>query len=749
MKEAIEKAFGIVPVEIKRLNGYENENFLIATGDEYYVFKTYPVCKKTSEILEAECTLLLFLQQPGPINTPIPIPFKKGGYVKPLKINGALKACRLLSFLPGKFLAETTATESLMENMGRFLARINLRLTHFESATVRARQYEWDIQNLLLNRKHIKNIPKPSNRRVVTYFFRQFEALVLPKIPALRKAYIHSDFNEWNVLSEGEKTTGLIDFGDVVYSPLVNDVATALTYLTYDKSSFFEWATPFLKSYHKTLPLKQEEVSLLYYLIASKLCISVCHSARAAISDPKNKYASVSETNALSMLHRLLKMNPIAVENHFLKALGFSVKTPASIEQKYKDRQVYIGKALSVSYQKPIYTVQSIFQHIYDGYGGTFLDAYNNIPHVGHSHPKVVEAGQRQMAQLNTNTRYLYDLLPEYAEQLLSRFPSRLNKVFFVNSGSEASDLAIRIAKKHTGNKNVMVVEHGYHGHTQAGIDISDYKFNNSRGQGQKDYIIKAALPKTYQGKHGEGAAAGALYAKEAVELLRAKEGGLAAFIAEPIVGCGGQVPLAPSYLKAIYPEIRKRGGVCISDEVQTGFGRLGDCFWGYEQHGVVPDIVVVGKPMGNGHPMGAVITTSNIADSFAEGVEFFSSFGGNPVSCSIGKAVLDVINEEGLQENAIEVGSYYKMLFNQLKEKHNCIGNVRGSGLFLGVEIINNQGGANKSLAQHLKNELRQQYILIGTDGPENNVIKTKPPMLFTKKNALTVVEAIDRLLQ
>ena len=749
MKERIKAAFGITPIDIKKLNGYENENYLITTATKKYIFKTYPSQSVSVSLLEAECSALMFLQKPTNNLTPTPIPFITGEYVKLLSLGTGQKICRMLSFLPGSFLGDQRPSKKLIFRLGSFLAKINLKLNSFESDAIRARTYEWDLQNLLLNKKYIPSISEIKTRRVVGYFFQQFEQLIVPELPSLRKAYIHSDFNEWNVMVREENAAGLIDFGDMVYSPLVNEVATALAYITYDKESFFEWATPFLEAYHEKNPLTAEEVSLLYYLIATKLCISICQSANARVLQPENKYASLSEKNAIKMLHFLLTINPIAVDQHFLTALGLEKKERKDVSTKLAEREQHLSRVLSVSYQEPIFMNRSVFQYMYDGYGNTFLDAYNNIPHVGHAHPKVVEAGQRQMSKLNTNTRYLYDLLPEYAEKLLAKFPKKLNKVFFVNSGSEANDLAIRIAKKHTGNKNIVVLEHGYHGHTQTGIDISDYKFNNPKGQGQKDHIIKAPLPKEYQGKFGKGASAGALYAKEVIDQINRQKAPIAAFISEPIVGCGGQVPLAPGYLQKLYPEIRKNGGLCISDEVQTGFGRLGSTFWGYEQHGVEPDIVVVGKPMGNGHPIGAVITSSEIAASFAEGVEFFSSFGGNPVSCAIGAAVLDVIEEEGLQENALKVGLYYKSLFTQLQSEDPRIGDVRGDGLFLGVEIVEDGRRPDTHLAQFIKNELRSRNILISTDGPSDNVIKTKPPLVFTKENAALIVEELSRALR
>ena len=393
---------------------------------------------------------------------------------------------------------------------------------------------------------------------------------------------------------------------------------------------------------------------------------------------------------------------------------------------------------------------KAAFQYMYDADGNTFLDAYNNIPLVGYSHPKVFSEAKKQMSRLNTNTRYLYDKLPEYAEKLLLKFPDKLNKIYFVNSGSEASDLAIKLAYAHTKLNKIMVIENGYHGHTQRGIDISDYKFNHKNGQGQKDYIIKVPMPDTYRGKYIKGDGnVGSMYASDAIDIMKNSKSSVAAFISEPILGCGGQVILPKGYLNKIYKSVRKQGGVCISDEVQTGFGRLGNHFWGFEMHNVIPDIVIIGKPMANGHPIGAVVTTNEVAESFGKGVEFFSSFGGNPISCAIGMSVLDVIVEEGLQENARDVGEYYMSLFKNLQKKYPCIGDVRGLGLFIGIEIVKeNSKIPDTKLAKKIKNELRNRNILVGTDGPFDNVIKTKPPLCFTKENAKMVVFNIEKIL-
>ncbi|UJH66095.1 aminotransferase class III-fold pyridoxal phosphate-dependent enzyme [Allomuricauda sp. SCSIO 65647] len=748
--ELLKTAFGFKSHSVRQLDGYDNKNYLVENEGQKFIFKTYPKAAIERSLLEAENDTLLFLRKKGFEAVPEPLPFSDGSFIKLFEVDGNLSWCRMLSFLEGSFMGDVTVNESMVASLGSFLAKLDRQLFDFDHIALRARQWEWDLQYLPLNKRHLAAIPDPQKRNLVRHFFQQYERQVLPLLPKLRKSVIHNDANEWNILMKNGYVSGLIDFGDLAHSPVINEVAIALTYICYDKEDPLTWAKPFLKAYHKTLPLSEEEIGSLYYLIAARLCTSVCNSAHAARVNPDNKYASVSEEKAWSLVYKWLRIGPKKAENCFREALSFPKKYGDTVKNAVAHRNKHLSKTLSISYQKPIVMERAAFQYMFDSQGNCFLDAYNNIPHVGHQHPKVVEAGQRQMGLLNTNTRYLYDLLPNYAERLLATFPEPLNKVFFVNSGSAASDLAIRLAKAHTETRNLMVMEHGYHGNTQIGIDISDYKFNNAKGQGQRSHIYKTTLPDTFRGPYTQNdGTAGKIYSEEAIENIKGLSEPLAAFISEPIVGCGGQIPLAKNYLKPVYEATRTQGGVCISDEVQTGFGRLGDVFWGFEQQGVVPDIVVLGKPMGNGHPIGAVVTTDKIAASFEKGVEFFSSFGGNPVSCAIGMAVLEVIEEEDLQQNALEVGNYYQQLLRALQNDHSCIGDVRGSGLFIGIDMVKEgTREPDTPLAQHLKNELRNRHILISTDGPADNVIKSKPPLCFSKENAEEVVGAMEQIL-
>lgn len=405
-------------------------------------------------------------------------------------------------------------------------------------------------------------------------------------------------------------------------------------------------------------------------------------------------------------------------------------------------RKELLGGSLSVSYAKPLNIVRGWKQFLYDETGRAYLDVYNNVPLVGHSHPRVVEAAQKQLALLNTNTRYLHENVLKYPERLTGLLPEPLKVCFFVNSGSEANELAIRMARANTGSDDVIVLEHAYHGHTNTLIDVSPYKFSGPGGRGQKPWVHVAPIADDYRGLYRRGEKdLGERYAAhvgEIVETLR-EHGRRATYLAETLPSVAGQIVFPQNYLAEAYRHVRSAGGVCIADEVQVGFGRLGTHFWGFETQGVVPDIVVFGKPIGNAFPFAAVVTTPEIAEAFANGMEFFSTFGGNPVSCAVGLAVLDVVRDEGLQQNAKKVGDDWLAGLAELQQKHEILGDIRGAGLFLGLDLVRNRETREPATdqANYVVNRLREQGILAGTDGPHHNVIKLRPPLIFTESDA------------
>jgi 4-aminobutyrate aminotransferase-like enzyme len=437
-----------------------------------------------------------------------------------------------------------------------------------------------------------------------------------------------------------------------------------------------------------------------------------------------------------------------------IPANRFPPQAPSS-QKTLSTRRELLGKNLSVSYQHPLKIVRGWKQFLYDDTGRAYLDVYNNVPLVGHSHPRVVRAVQEQIALLNTNTRYLHDNVNRYAERLTCLLPEPLRVCYFVNSGSEANELALRLARAHTGREDIIVLEHAYHGHTTTLIDISPYKFDGPGGRGRKPWVHVAPIPDDYRGPYRrDNSSAGAKYAQHVAQLLenmRAENRSAAAYIAETLPSVAGQIVFPPGYLAETYKHVRAAGGVCIADEVQVGFGRLGTHFWGFQTQQVVPDIVVLGKPIGNAFPLAAVITTSEIAASFNNGMEFFSTFGGNPVACAAGLAVLDVLEEEHLQENALMVGNYLIARLKSLQEKHALVGDVRGSGLFLGLDLVIDRGTREPAPQQvsYVVNRLRDRGILAGTDGPHHNVIKLRPPLIFSQTDADLFASTLEAILK
>jgi len=996
-----ENIFGI-NASASPLPSERDQNFLLQTADgQRFVLKIANALEDET-MLEAQQQAISHLSR-GSSLCPRPWPTLSGTDMA--RIPGTrdmTHLVRLFTYLPGIPMGNVRRhSPALLFDLGRRVGQVDRALETFDHPAFH-RQFHWDLANgITVIKEHLGLIADPGLRAIVENLAASLEARVLPRLEKLRRSIIHNDANNFNVIAGGgsdlhshnQQVQGLIDFGDMVYSYTIGDLAVAIAYAVLDKADPLAAAVPIVKGYQAEYPLKEEEIACLFDLVRLRLCLSVCLAAWQQQQEPGNEYLAISQSAIKATLPRLAAIHPRFAEAVFRRAAGLDpvpastivknwimaqaagfssiletdlktgpcrvldlgIESPlvggdasgneeprltvrifaaleaagvtvgigrydeprllytsplfaagagpldehrtihlgidlfapagtavyAPLEGKIQafsynpqpldygaviilehrtgegtpfytlyghlaaaslqglekgkpigrgeklahfgqptenggwtphvhfqlivdlldldcdfpgvscasEREIWcslspdpnlvlgipagrfpaepverdttlslrhrhLGRNLRLSYQEPLKIVRGWMQYLYDGDGRRYLDAYNNVPHVGHCHPRVIEAGQEQMARLNTNTRYLHDLINRYAEKLGDLLPGPLRVCYFLNSASEANELALRLARSFTGARDMIVLEAAYHGHTTSLIDISPYKHSGPGGSGAPAWVHTAPLPDGFRGlyKYGDPDA-GEKYAghvREIIADLNRRHVGLAGFIAESCPSVAGQIFFPPGYLAAVYEAVRKAGGLCIADDVQTGYGRIGTHFWGFATQAVVPDIVVLGKPIGNGHPLAAVITTPEIAAAFDNGMEFFSTFGGNTVSCAIGLAVLETVLEEKLMEHARQVGGQLLAGFSTLKEKYPLIGDVRGSGLFLGLELVRDRQTLQPATAEaeFIVNRLRQHGILAGTDGPFHNVIKVRPPMPFSGEDATLLLDALDTIL-
>lgn len=987
--------------EARPLPGERDQNFYFRTPDGREFVLKISNAAETESVLDLQCRVLdhLALRVPSlALQRVVPTVAGEKSVVV-TDADGHRYFLRLLTYVPGRLWADVTPHgRELLQSLGRVLATIDAALMDFVYPAA-DRVLRWDLRQAGWIPRALSYITSDEQRRRIERFLQDFDRSAASLLPQLRMSVIYNDANDYNILvgrtETGEhQVIGVIDFGDLLRTYTVNEVAVAIAYAIMDKPDPIAAACDVIVGYHSIFPLTEVEVEVLYWLIGLRLCMSVTNSAMQRKLQPDNPYLLVSEQSAWALLERLIEIHPswahyafrqacgwsacpvaprviawlrdnaermgplikpeiqpteaialdldvgsrelatpddlsdpvvlerlvierlretqsrVAVAGHNVaRPLGarreFEVETntgpewrtvhlgldlfldagtavyapldgiihsfgvgespvghgptiilehragdegpvfftlygrlsadsldglqegqpvrrgqivgrigrpdenggqpphlhfqilcdllghrgdfpgfvlpsqrelwlslcpdPALIvrwaaalppsqrmsrEQVLERRQRYFSSALSLAYRQPLHIVRGWRQYLFDENGRAYLDCVNNVAHVGHGHPRVVQAAQKQIAVLTTNTRYLHENLVRYAERLCATLPEPLRICFFVNSGSEANELALRLARTHTRGQDIIVIDGAYHGNTSGLIDISPYKFNGPGGSGAPPHVHVVATPDTYRGPYKrDDPRAGVAYAQqigEVIERLHKRGGTLAAFISESLMSCAGQIVLPDGYLAEAYRLVRAAGGVCIADEVQVGLGRVGSHFWGFETQGVVPDIVTMGKPIGNGFPLGAVVTTPDIAASFATGMEYFNTFGGNPVACAVGLAVLDVLAEEQLMANALMVGNHLLARLGALMTHHPIIGDVRGKGLFIGVELVRDPTTREpaRAAAAYIVNRAKELGVLLSTDGPWANVLKIKPPLVFTLADAERLVATLDQVL-
>lgn len=989
-KQTLDEYYDLESTKIIELSAELDRNFyVLADNGNEYILKVAHASLSDS-VLELQNKTLKHLSQNLDIVPSLIATKHDKDTSEIVSADGQKYTIRLLKYLEGIPLVDFRPhTSDLLYDLGSQLGKLSQAMQSFNHPEKRL-DYRWNILNFLDVVPLMKGMPE-DKQTIIRHFVGMYENDVLPQLESLRHSFIYNDANDHNILVQADsledyRISGMIDFGDMVYSVTIAELAVALAYSMMHKDHPLDTATQLINGFHEHFPLTESEIAVLFPLVTARLCMSVCISWYQQQAEPDNPHLSISEDAAWNLLYRLYEIHPNFVHYVFRDSCGltphpkipelkkwlstqsfhpilndpitednslildlsvgstdlgnvdeiantagmtyqlfqqlsgkigigrynearpiylgdkyavshherrtvhtgidvfvpaetsiftpltgkvFSIKDngsdndygptlilahqttpdiffytlyghlhesvlekwevgqviqqgeilakvgdfprngdwsphlhfqiimdmldnegdfPGVVSPRYRNiwlslspnpsnmlglleiseaeeisnhqnilqaREDHLNPSMSISYKEPL-KIERAYQHyLYDENGQAYLDCVNNVPHVGHSNPRIVKVGQRQMAVLNTNTRYLHDTISEFAKRLCATLPESLSVCFLVNSGSEANELAIRLAQTYTGGTDFIVPDHAYHGQTTSLINLSPYKFNGRGGQGKADNVEVATIPDGYRGgKRGFDSEVGRYYAKsvqDAIERIQDRGKQLAGFFSEGILGTGGQLPPPDDYLKTSYKMVRDAGGVCIADEVQVGFGRVGTHFWAFETQGVVPDIVTMGKPIGNGHPLAAVVTTREIADAFNNGMEYFNTFGGNPVSCAIGLEVLHVIEEENLQQNALDVGNYWKSCLNQLQVQYPIIGHVRGSGLFLGIELIRNTETLEPAdnEASYIVERMKQKGFLLSTEGYFHNVLKVKPPIIFTKGHVDLFMTAFEDILQ
>lgn len=663
--------------------------------------------------------------------------------------DGRTYPVRLFTFLPGHRAGAAALTTPAIRAFGQDAARLGRALRGFFHP---AADYEilWDITNAPRLRPLLGHVTDGERRAQVERVLARFDARVAPALPGLRAQVIHSDLSLDNVLLDDDlRVSGFIDFGDMTHAPLVCDLAIAVADVLHGRDDALAAAETMIRGYASVTPLEDEEAGLLADLVAARLATEITVSAWRSQVYPGNAAYSDGEPGARDFLDRLEAAGMDAAARRFREAARGLPYRPADSRALLERRRRALPRS-PLFYSEPVHLVRGDGAWLFDAAGRRYLDCYNNVPVVGHGHPRVAQAVAGQQRLLATHSRYLHEAIVELAERLAGSMPPGLDSVMLVNSGSEANDLAWRIARAATGRSGAVVSEYAYHGLTEATAALSPEEW--ARGE-RPAHVATVPAPDGYRGRYRREAPAdwAERYAAEVDRAAAALgERGLAAVYVDPLFTADGILAPPPVYLAGVARRVRALGGVLVADEVQAGHGRCGAALWSFQPSGIEPDVVVMGKPMGNGFPVAALVARSGVLEAVPEETELFSTFGGNPVACAAALAVLDVIEEEGLVANAAATGAYLRAGLTELARRHEVIGDVRGEGLLLGVELVSSREsrGPAGSVAQRVAEGMRERGVLLGATGPAGNVLKVRPPLVFGREHAGLLLDTLDQVL-
>ena len=759
------ESYGVVGLP-KSLGGERDQNFLITPteiGQQCIILKVANRAEP-DEFLDLQCAALDHIAQQNPtLPIQLLIRTKSGEKWSTIQSGGLTFRVRALRYIPGVPLNEAPEDARLMRNLGRDLAKLNIALRGFFHPAAR-HAIAWDSQNLdqLVSLcDYLKDVPL---RDLAVRCLDRFSAKVKPRLSGCRAQVIHNDVSFHNALIDPEnpyEISGIFDFGDMLYAPLIQDLAVTAAEVPLGSKNYFGRVADIVAGFHEVTPLERQEFELLPDLIIGRLVIGLLIQAwsdqEVAWTDDR-EYLIGLEEKTLRVLRDGDAMLDGEFKNLLLSACGLrpnflSERSNFSVQESWDKRNKFLGNASQISYSEPVNLVKGEGVWLFDSNDKAYLDAYNNVPHVGHCHPRVVASIAKQTATLNTNTRYLYDALPAYAENITSTLPPELDTCFFVSSGSEANDLAWRLSKNWTSQTGGLVIENAYHGVTDAVFDLSPAEAID--GSTLKSHIEEIKAPDDYRGPwkrdDPDRGLHYAAYAGEAINKLMQKGHSPAAFLMDMIMSSSGIIVPLPLYTEEVYNRVKNAGGLFVADEVQSGFGRLGKAMWGFEMAGITPDIVTFGKPIAAGYPMGLVVTRKEIAEKFERHSEFFSTTGGNPVACAAANMVLQVIKDEELMRNADSIGKLLVDGIRELADRYPIIGDVRGSGLFIGVELVKDVETLEPAAleAKSITDALKDEGVLIGVDGTHSNVLKIRPPMVINESNAKFLLQTFQQVLE
>ena len=744
--EVLAEEYG-VEGDLTTFESERDQNVRVDAAERSYLFK---VCNADEDeaVIDLQIQALRHIER---VDSAVPVPRALSTLAGAATSNvvgpdGTSHTVRLMSFLDGVVAGSRPEcdTPTFRRNTGTTLARLDNALRGFFHAAAR-QDHPWDVSRAPRLLEYTRHIENESARRNVVSILERVRDHSLPACATLRHQVIHQDAHTWNLIVDPEnpaEVTGIIDFGDMVHGPLISELAVA-AYLGGRADPSPETLVDIVAGYDDVTPLERGDVGVMFDLVLGRMAITLTIAeARAALFPDEPSYDSERE-GLPERIEDALEAAP-DVENSLLRVLGFpSPGRSVSTSQLRKDRVASLGRHSPHFYKEPLHVAAAEGMWIHGADGRRYLDFYNNVPTVGHTNAHVVNAISRQQATLNTNTRYLYSTVVEYAQRLAATLGNGLDACLFVNSGSEANDVASQIVKHRTGVDGLLMMEGAYHGMTAAALEISDEALGL-----RSPNVAAITAPDGF--RHAPATPADAAdEAESAIGRIREAGHELAGFFVDPAMTSSGIPSVPRGFINAIAGVVRAHGGLVVSDEVQTGFGRTG-VMWGYEREDFVPDIVTIGKPVGNGQPLGVVVTTRQILDGFMEQTELFSTFGGNPVSCAAGLAVLDVIENEGLVANSAVVGQYLKDSLIRLAKTQRLIGDVRGSGLLVALELVADRESKTPTAGETalLVEVMREAGVLVGTEGRHGSALKLRPPLIARRVHVDLLIEALDSSL-